>query len=599
MSLRSRLLLYFILVAILPILLIGIVSYEISSNVINNMAIDSSEKMIDRVSSEIDGLFQEVYNLSNLISDDPSIQQILRKPMDQDVAQRFSTDLLMDTRLRYIQDYKSQFFGFYIIAANGGKYKSNYRSIKSFDLREEKWYRDVIDNRKPVWFGPHPGSQTVETSGQTLISAVFPIIDKATGNTSGVVLIDVEESLLTNIVKSRLAKTGYMFIMDKDNNVISNPNAPLGNRNIDIIETATQNISQYEKAFTKEKNGEKPFVINKNHLLTVYKESKYTAWKLVGVTPTSELKKDSNIIGIVIALTLLMICIFAFITAFYTAGSIVNPIRKMMLLMKKVEEGDLAVTMNVQYADEVGQLGRSFNVMVEKIRNLMEKVYQEQKELRKAELKALQAQINPHFLYNTLDSIIWLAREMRNDDIIKMVTALTRLFRIGISRGKDIISIKEEIDHVDSYLTIQNIRYKSKFSYNIQVEESAYRYKTLKLILQPIVENAIYHGIKMKRETGKIGILVRSDEDSIILEVVDTGIGMTKEQLKALENTLKNGNGEKMDSYGVINVDERIKIFFGPDYGLTFYSEYGKGTKVEIKIPKVLEVEDNVKGGLG
>ncbi len=590
--LRSRLLLYFVLVSIIPILLIGVVTYGISSNVIRNMAMDSSEKMIDRVSSEIDNLFLEVFNLSNLIAEDPSIQQILRQPLSEDVSQRYSTDLLMDTRLRYIQEYRSQFFGFYIIAENGGKYKSNFHSAKSADLRITDWYKGIVDSKSPVWFSPHSGSFAVETIGQTLISGGFPIVDKATGKTSGVVMIDIEESLLTNIINSRLGKTGYMFILDRNNKIISHPNVPMDTpETLPILRTAITNIEKGQKKVegTEMDSEVKPTVIYERGMLTVYKESALTGWKLVGVIPSNELTKDSRMIGIVIAVLLLVLCALATLSAFITADSVAKPIRKLMLLMKKVEEGDLSVTMKVNYNDEVGQLGNSFNVMIEEIRNLMDKVYVEQKNLRKAELKALQAQINPHFLYNTLDSIIWLSREMKNEEIIKMVTALTRLFRIGISRGRDIVSVKDEIDHINSYLTIQSIRYKNKFTYEIQVSESLHRFKTLKLILQPIVENAIYHGIKLKREKGVITISAREEENLILFEVKDTGIGMTGEQLTALENTIKGAEGEKIESYGVKNVDERIKIFFGSDYGLSYRSEYGEGTEVEIKIPKLLE----------
>jgi two-component system, sensor histidine kinase YesM len=592
MTLRSRLLLYFVLVSIIPVLLIGVVSYTVSVNIVKEKAMQFSNQMIGQVTGEIDTLLLDAYKVSMMVAEEPTIQVVLRKPLNENIAQRYSTDLMMDTRLNFIQSsYRNEFFGFYVIGANGGKYKSNFYSVKEYELRDMDWYRKTINSNEPVWFSTHTGSYAVETIGERLISVGFPIIDKATGKKLGIVLIDMEEELLSQTAGSRLGKTGYMVILDKNNRVISHPHKSLISQTILISEMAAKGMGSYVENSFETKTVGRAIVISKT--------SPVSGWKIIGVLPMSELTKDSRMVGYIIAGMLMIICFLALITAWAVAGSIANPIKKLMFLMRQVEEGNFSVTMKVKYDDEIGKLGKSFNVMIEEIGKLMDKVYQEQKELRKAELKALQAQINPHFLYNTLDSIIWMSRAKRNEDVISMVTALTKLFRIAISKGKDIITIQEEIEHIHSYLIIQQIRYKNKLSFRINVPDFLAKFETLKLILQPIVENAIYHGIKKKREPGMIEVTAREEKNHIIFEINDTGIGMTKEELLALENTLRNTQGEKMESYGLKNVDERIKIFFGPDCGLTFDSQYGVGTKVEIKIPKIPEVGENVKSSLG
>lgn len=584
MSLHSRLLLYFAMFAIIPILLVGVASYAISVKVTTERAIQYSNQMISQIATKVDDIILDTYKISNMIAEDPSIQEVLRKPLHSDIARRYSVDLEIDTRLNYIATFKDELFGFYVIGENGGKYKSNYTSTKNKDLRNTDWYTEILTSSKPVWFGTHEGSFAAETSGQSLISQGYAIKDKATGKVSGVVLVDIEESLLSNLVNSQLGQSGYMFILDKNNNVISHPDRSLISQKIHIDDKDHKRLSEYGTCYYIDNYGEKSII--------VYKTLPLNSWKIVASIPLAELTKDSKKIGTVIAAILSIVVILALIGAWNISGSVTRPIRKMMLLMRKVEEGDLSVVMEADREDEIGQLSESFNIMIQKLRNLMSTVYQEQKELRKAELKALQSQINPHFLYNTLDSIIWMARANRNDDIVKIVTAITKLFRISISRGKDIISISEEIEHIKSYLIIQHIRYSNKFTYEVMIPESLYKFKILKLILQPIVENALYHGVKMKRQQGHISITGREEKEYIILEIKDTGIGIKKEELQALNDMFNNNSGEKkLESYGLRNVNERIKIFFGCQYGLTIDSKYGIGTKVQVKIPKSLEGE--------
>ena len=592
LSLRSRLILYFIVAFILPFMIVMAVSYSIVYNINKQTAIQYSTQMIEQTSGKIDDFLLEAYKIGNMIAEDPSIQEPLRRPLDEDIAKQYSTDLTIDSKLNFTASSRNNFFGFYVVGANGAKYKSNYCSVRSGDLRETDWYKQIVESAKPVWFSTHVDSFAVETIGQSFVTVGLPIIDKASGKIAGVALVDVEERVVfNNIMVSKLGKTGFMFIEDSNKKVVSSSNDQITAENLPKIDLSDKDKIIYNWSPVKNKTGDRYIYSGRI--------SPLTGWKFIGLIPTSELSKDSIVVGRIMIFMLIIICILGFVAVWEIAGSVANPVRKLIGLMKMAEEGDLSVEMNVRYNDEIGQLGKSFNIMIKKISNLMDKVYEEQKKLRKAELKALQAQINPHFLYNTLDSVIWMSRAKNNEDVIEMVTALAKLFRIGLSRGKDLISIKEEVEHVNSYLTIQHIRYRNKFSYEVIVPEELHEYKTVKLILQPIVENAIYHGVKNKREKGHISVTGRDCGEFIIFEVSDNGLGMNDEQLKLLKDMLENINSNKIKSLGVKNVSERIKMLFGCDFGLTFYSEYNKGTMVEIKIPKVLEVEDNAKGNVG
>ena len=221
---------------------------------------------------------------------------------------------------------------------------------------------------------------------------------------------------------------------------------------------------------------------------------------------------------------------------------------------------------------------------------LIEEVYKKNLELRKSELKALQAQINPHFLYNTLESISWLARDHQNEDIVKIIFALTTFFRLGLSNGREIISVQDELDHAGSYLSIQLFRYRNKMDYTIKIDDSLENtlshFQTVKLILQPIIENAIYHGIKTQSKFGHIQIIIKDAGHNIIFEIEDNGKGMDPMQLENLNNMFKNSE-EFSKGYGLKNVDSRIKLYFGKEFGLTFRSQLNIGTTVIITIPKI------------
>ena len=250
--------------------------------------------------------------------------------------------------------------------------------------------------------------------------------------------------------------------------------------------------------------------------------------------------------------------------------------------MQKAENGDLSVRFYGGNTDEVTKLGQNFNHMIVKIQELLGVVYQEQRSMRKAELNILQQQIKPHFLYNTLDTIQWMAQEKGMDDIVEIVNALSKMFRISISRGKEFISLSEEINHLNSYLTIQKMRYEDKLSYTIESEEHLNKCMMIKLILQPIVENSIYHGIKQKMVNGHVNIRIYEENNMIVMMVSDDGVGLSVERVKELNHALKNETREKGTiGYGIFNVNDRIRLFFGEPYCLRFiYSENGAIVKV-------------------
>ncbi len=276
----------------------------------------------------------------------------------------------------------------------------------------------------------------------------------------------------------------------------------------------------------------------------------------------------------------------------FISHSITKPIKNLCISTKLVGNGDFTTRVPDSESDEIAMLTTSFNTMIEKIGSLVEDVKLEQINLRKTELKLMQAQINPHFLYNTLDTIIWLAEGNKTKDVIQMVSALSRFFRIALSKGYDYISIKEEEMLIRSYLQIQQYRYQDILEYEINISEKLENCSILKLTLQPIVENALYHGIKNKRGMGKIIIEGYCQEDTVFLKVKDNGIGMNQEQIEKIRRLFvmpKEEDALGQKGFGLFNVNERIKLNFGTEYGLDVKSEYGVGSEFTICIPKITQ----------
>lgn len=252
--------------------------------------------------------------------------------------------------------------------------------------------------------------------------------------------------------------------------------------------------------------------------------------------------------------------------------------------MERVQEGDFSVSdIVVDSANEIGSLTTSFNVMTHRIQELMEQNIREQEAKRKSELKALQSQINPHFLYNTLDSIIWMAEGKKNEEVVLMTASLARLLRQSISNEDEVISIGQEIEYARGYLTIQKMRYKDKMEFRIDVEPSILNIRLIKLVLQPIIENAIYHGLKYKESKGLLLVKGFLKDGNAVIQVIDDGVGMEPEVLEHIFE--KHKVNYRSNGVGVYNVQKRLQLYYGSEYGITYESEKGKGTTATITIP--------------
>lgn len=309
----------------------------------------------------------------------------------------------------------------------------------------------------------------------------------------------------------------------------------------------------------------------------------YETMEMENVRAEMEVEMLKNM-ELMIIIVIIMILLGLFISIFIS-NSISKPVKELSYITNQVAQGNLTVRSHIKNGAEVKMLSDSINIMIEKLSNLIETVKVEQSNLRETEIKLLQEQINPHFLYNTLDTIIWLAESGKLDDVVQVVGSLSRYFRTSLSKGKDLITLEDEKLHVCSYLQIQKVRYGDILEYEIDLPRELSLCRIPKITLQPIVENALYHGIKNKRSKGKIVVAGRMENGSMIIKVTDNGLGMTPERLKQVIESLQRKSEYNKDFYGLYNVNERIRMIFGSDYGLSINSTYGAGTEVTIRLP--------------
>lgn len=421
---------------------------------------------------------------------------------------------------------------------------------------------------------------------ETIFEGYYPWVVTMTaplegGGEAAWVSLDISFSSISSYLKNvSIGQRGYCFLMDREGNIVYHPQQQLlyaGLKSEDTEALAALADGDYAD----------------DTVIYCLASVEGSDWRAVGVSYVDELV-NRNVNDMIRLSCLLAVVVLgaALLTSWLLFRFLGRPLRGLASAMESFEsDADHFAYKPVGGTREVQELSDSFEHMVLRIQELMTTVREEEINLRKTELKALQAQINPHFLYNTLDSIAWMCEQGRNADAVRMVHALARLFRISISRGHELIPIAKEIEHAESYLQIQMYRYKNQFTYDFDVDPDCLGYYCNKITLQPIIENSINHGLDLMVDEGRIDVLVRQDGDDIVFSVRDNGVGMSEEQIEAI---MQHGPTDRT-GIGIKNVNDRLKIYFGKSYGLHITSEPDIGTCVEIRMPKIKEGDHETK----
>lgn len=439
-------------------------------------------------------------------------------------------------------------------------------------IQNESWFLNAMLEKDIFHFSaPAPGS--VSDSGDDQVISVSKSVDYTDGGEKrkGIILLELNFKVITDLAdKTNLGEGGHIFILDDNDTLIYNS---LGEFSGPVTESRRIAVENFFGGFKT--------VISSRKMYMNINTLSHTRWRIVTVNNIDDLARaNRRMLAVLLVIFLASSAVIAMLAGLI-AFRISNPLNQLKKTMLKIESGNFHTKVNVSGQREIVLLSATFNNMIDKIRSLMEKVVSEQKEKRKTELVALQNQINPHFLYNTLDSIVWLAENSRIGEVITTVIALAKFFRISISKGENFIPVSAEIEHIRNYLTIQRIRYVDKFEYFFEVDPGIQDLKVMKLILQPIVENAIYHGIGEEKE--RITIRGYRQGSFLFFEIENTGYGLTEEKIREMYSIMEGMHPER--SVGIRNVFQRLKLYYGDEANIIITSELDSMTNIKLVIP--------------
>ena len=576
-SIQGILSLSFTAVAVVGMIFMGLaLFFRFSANANTQMA-ENSQRVLAQVNLNLDAYLRRMMRLS-----DTAYYSVIK---DADLAEE---DLSEDLDLLY-ENNRDALVSIALFSEEGELIASTpLVGLKnSVNPEKESWFTTAMERIENLHFStPHVQNLFEDPDYQYrwVVSLSRQVeLTRAGSIESGVLLVDMSFGGIEQICKDvDLSSTGYLYLIDGDGEIIYHPRQQLIYAG--LLEENNRTAAGYTDGSHQETFG------GARREVTV-KTVGYTGWKLVGVVPSENLWDNY---GQLVLFFLFVVLFSVFLLVFVNlrlSEWITAPVKKLDRAVKELEAGGTEADFDVGGPGEVEHLSHSIRSMVSTMRHLMDDIIQQEEQKRRSELEVLQSQINPHFLYNTLDSVIWLTENGRTDDAVVMLTSLARFFRISLSRGSSIIPIRDELEHARHYLTIQKMRYKNKFSATITAEDGVESLYTIKLIVQPILENAIYHGMAYADGDGEISVRAFRDGEDVLIEVSDNGPGMPEEVVANLLNP--NGPaaaaGAKGSGIGFRNVHQRIRLTFGADYGLTILSEPDDGTTVRIRLPALDE----------
>ena len=574
-SLRTRMLLSNIVVALIPFLMFSIVSGSIFLDHAQKTAEEHSVQLIHQVSNSMDVYVETIEKMVNYIQLELQDTPFFTMETEDAPGWGSETDYIRSV-LENVANSHREVAGIFIATKEDLYVSTGMSRISRDPFQNERWYREASENPEEIQLISVVTGRNIVTNRSYSIDDVFSLAkavqDPETGEVLGVILLDIRHDIIQSSINGvTIGEKGFVFVMDQEDNIVYTPVNGI------VYRVNPKWVKAMEPMSVQIQGGSYQI---RSEL------SPYTGWRTVGVFSMDEVMSSVNTIVYILFTCVIISLVLVVIVSFKFSRTLTNPIFKLKRLMKQAESGDLTVRFNFQHNDEIGELGQSFNHMIARIDQLIQMVYVEQENKRTAEMKSLQEQIKPHFLYNTLDTISWMARDYDAEDIVRLVDALTNMFRIGLSHGKDIITVKEEITHVSNYLYIQKIRYKDKLNYVIHVDESLYAIEVPKLILQPLVENAIYHGVKAKRGGGTITITGVPEGENLVFTVQDDGAGMLQEKVEELNRRMSERSVlDEKKSFGLFYIRERIQLCYGTGYGVHVESALGEGTRVTITLP--------------
>ncbi len=570
-SIRSMVFIYFTVSALAIILLIGVILYLQMSRQLTLAVQDENQAVLGQINRSVDSYLRTIMKLS-----DSLYYGVIK---NADLGEES-----LNSRITLLYDNNKDSIANIALLSKEGELLESVPAARlktGLDVTQEEWFSNTLARTDNLHFTtPHVQYIFDNNENQyrwviTLTRAVE--ITHGTSTEQGILLIDIRYNSLAQILENiTLGNQGYLYMLGNDGELIYHPKMQMIATGQAVENTVA--AADYQDGRYREKYNGEWRDIN-------VKSVGYTGWKLLSVTPEkglslNNLKMRLFLVFVLAAFLLVLILINTFISSRITI-----PIQKLEKSVNAIEAGELDTEVYMGGSYEIRHLGRSIGDMAKRIKALMEDIVAEHESKRRNEFDILQSQINPHFLYNTLDIIVWMIENGQKQEAVQVVTALARFFRISLSKGRSIITVRDELEHVRNYLMIQQMRFKNKFVYKIEAKEDVLDLVSLKLMLQPLVENAIYHGMEFMDGDGEIRVEVYREADELRFLVRDNGFGMTEKQVAALLGEEHHVSSKRGSGIGVKNVMERIRLYFGDDYGLSIWSEPDEGTTITIRLP--------------
>ncbi len=602
---RERVLIYFSTIILLPILTLGIVAPILYSRSVAELSARYTRDMVERVTHNLELTIRDQEKLLDMILQDEMIGRFFLSRPEHQAGQPSSVSVsagmyemhaevseatargsddeteLITRLFRATMDSHPEIAGMIAVTKSGRFVASDLERIMRDPLPQEDWFVQASTTPGDFSLVTRPiGRNLRNPSGigpDEIVSVIKSIDDPETGTFAGVLMVDLSLDYLEDSFQglSRGESAFYMIVDGNEEIVYAPVNSIVYRINPDWFTNSSQIVER---------------TIDNRGYRFIFAESPYMGWKTIGVYYLDEALQPVRFVQMsALIIALVTIALTVVISMVYSTA-ISKPVLHLRSVMERAGHGDLDVRYDGNSRDEIDDLGQGLNSMLDRIQTLLDLVYTEQKAKHEAELRILQQQIKPHFLYNTLDTILWMAEEKGHDQIAEAVMALTRLFRIALSQGREMISLGDEIDHVRSYLTIQKLRYEEKFDFSVECPENLTGLQVQKMILQPLVENAIYHGIKEKSGSGTIRVNIAENADVLELTVADDGVGIPAAELAQISQGLSHVNHEPdRTAFALYNVNDRISLTYGDEYGITVVSSENRGTDVTIRHPIIRE----------
>lgn len=574
-KIHTKLLWVYFFMIILPLGLFMNISYHKISNVMKQQTLIQAKQVFNDSVNIIENNFKNCLTAIDIVSRDNNVYKICSEnkknysPIEQLIDSNKVTDnfsrvksstLVSDINLFINQDF--------IFSTE------NVNIFHVDTIKESYWYNAMKQtSQNTIWFSPIELSDTTQSdqSNYSVIRRIYDISNLS--NSVGFIKVSIAEKKFEQLIEDSLITDNSCVLISKSNNLIQKKNLP---HNIDFNQLYTKINNSTEDKWHE-------ITLNKDTYFLVHHNVANTPYKKILLIPYSDIFNESKSLLIFMLITMLIVAIVSYTIAVFISNSSIKRLYKLTTSMKKVEDGNLTVQIDVKGNDEISNLTKNFNTMIKRTEILVEEKYRLGQELKNQELKALQAQINPHFLYNSLNLVNCIAIKNHIPDIVNTVNSLAKFYKISLSKGKDIIPVREEIEHVKMYVNIQNMRFQNRINFILNIDDNILDCKVIKIILQPIIENSIIHGIFEKpTKTGTVYLEVFQQNQNLVFRIKDDGVGMTPQKMEDILQDKDENSG-----YGIKNVYRRIKMNYGEHYGLSYHSVMGQGTQVIIITPVI------------